>query len=162
MLEILKEPVGNSEAGLFNLPPKFDKKKYAAEWVESGQVEFKKQRQVIPQANATADGWEIWKAKAKDEPTVISTSGNKKFVLMCRPRIIQDQVNALCGNISKTFIKNEVQGATVAGTEKSDAGMLTNEQLKSGAGESFSEEHGDTQLNRLSVENHNLTAAEKT
>lgn len=162
-IQILKSPIaGHSDAGLFNLPPTFDTTKFAAEWVEEGQVAFKRQRQVIPQANATADGWEVWRLKQKDAPTVVCASGNKKFTLMCRSRKVQDQVNALCGNVSKKFIQNEVKGKTVAGNIKEDSGMLTNEQLSSARTESFQEELGDTNLNPVAVESHEVTAAVET
>src|SRR5438045_990764 len=130
-IEILKSPVGGGpDAGMFNLPPKFDQKKFAAEWVESSQVEMKRQRQVLQQAGVTADGWEVWKADPQDEPTVVHASGNKKFVLMCRDAEVQRQVNAIFGNVSKKILAREIKGETVAGENLQDSGILPEERLR--------------------------------
>src|SRR4051812_37101349 len=114
-LEVLQTPQGQSDAGLFNLPPAFDSKTLAAEWVPEDQVQFKRQRQNLPQTGMTADGWEIWRSEESKKPTVVKAGGNKTFVLMCRPREIQAQVNALFGNVSKQLISREIRGETAAG-----------------------------------------------
>ena len=111
-IEIQSVPMGTVDAGIFNLPPEFDTKQFAAEWVEKGQVAMKQQRQNLPQTGMSADGWQVWKKDSKDKPTTTHGSGNKEFVLMCRPRIIQDQVNALYGNVSKKLLNSEVAGKT--------------------------------------------------
>jgi hypothetical protein len=129
-IEMLTVAQGQSDAGLFNLPPAFDTKRYAAEWAEEGSVEMKKQRQVLPQVGATADGWEVWKDGANGKPVKVKISGGRSFTLMCRPRVIQDQVNALFGNVSKKFINREVTGETVAGNAPQDPGILTEERLR--------------------------------
>lgn len=129
-IEILKTPQGASDAGMFNLPPTFDTQKYAAEWVEESQVAYKKQRQNLPGCNATADGWEIWKNDKMDAPTIVSGSGNKKFVLMCRSAKVQKDVNALYGNVSKKKINEEVKGVTAAGAALQDPGMLSEPRLQ--------------------------------
>ena len=128
-IEILKRPQGEADAGMFNLPPSFDKTKFAAEWVEKGQVAFKQQRQNLVGCNATADGWTVWKADKMDEPTQVTGSGSKTFVLMCRPLDIQKKVNAMFGNVSKNNFNREVGGETVAGAAKQDPGILTETQL---------------------------------
>ena len=130
-IEVLNVEQAQSDAGLFNLPPAFDTKRYAAEWVEEGSVEMKRQRQVLLQVGATADGWEVWKESNNSKPTKVKISGGRSFTLMCRPRVIQDQVNALYGNVSKKFINREVKGETVAGNAPQDPGILTEERLKS-------------------------------
>jgi len=128
-IELLKTPQGQADAGMFNLPPKFDQKKWAAEWVEKGQVAYKMQRQNLVGCNATADGWTIWKADKMDAATEVTGSGNKTFVLMCRPKEIQEKVNAMFGNVSKRMFNRETGGETVAGAAPQDPGILTESQL---------------------------------
>lgn len=113
-LELLSSPEGQVDAGIFNLPPDFDQNKYAAEWVEEGQVGMKQQRQTLAQTGLSADGWQIWRKETKDKPTTTHGSGNKKFILMCRPKEIQRQVNAAFGNVSKRLLNSEVAGKTNA------------------------------------------------
>ena len=163
-IEILKTPQGSPDSGIFNLPPAFDTTKFAAEWVEEGMVEMKKQRQSLIGCNATADGWEVWKAKPKDSVTTVSTSRGKKFVLMCRDRKLQNDVNAMFGNVSKNAIRREIKGETVAGDIQQDPGMLTEQRLRGELrGEAgYTDGQGDTEPNRLSHEEKNLTATEVT
>jgi hypothetical protein len=141
-IEMLERENALVDSGLFNLPPNFDVKQYAAQWTEEGSVEMMKMRQPIIGAGATADGWEVWKPSGnKGGITKVTTSGRKVFVLMCRPRAIQDQVNAMYGNLSKRYINRELRGETVAGDIRQDPGMMTEAQLKAeGGGGSLSEE----------------------
>jgi hypothetical protein len=150
-IEILQQPLGaGADAGMFNLPPKFDQTKLAAEWVEEGQVQMKRQRQALPQTGMSADGWEIWKAAPGDGPTIVHTSGSRKFVLMCRDKAIQEQVNALYGNVSKKILEREIKGETVTGATGAvqDPGILTEQRLKNVLGGDFSG-GGDTQPNAV-------------
>lgn len=169
-IEIQKSPEGMVDAGIFNLPPNFDQKQFAAEWVEKGQVAMKQQRQPLPQTGMSADGWQIWKNESKDKPTETHASGSKVFVLMCRPRVIQDQVNALYGNVSKKLLNSEVAGKTNAavaatppgpgrpagGMQMQDQGMISEDNA---VGRSRAEvEESTLQLNPET----NVTAAQST
>jgi hypothetical protein len=170
-IELLKTPQGSGlnagpDAGLFSLPPEFDTKKFAAEWVESGQVQMKQQRQTIQQAGVTADGWEIWRKNKDDKATEVHTSGSKKFILMCRSRIVQDQVNAIYGNVSKQVLAREIKGETVTGVggQVQDPGILTEDRLKNVLGGEFSG-GGDIAPNTVEVKEKafaEVSAAEKT
>lgn len=128
-IEINKAPSGSADAGMFNLPPKFDVKKYASMWVEESQVSYMQQRQVLTGTNKTADGWVVWKNDKLDNPTTVKSSGGKKFVLMCRSRKVQDEANAIFGNVSKEALNREITGSTVAGGPQQDPGILTERQL---------------------------------
>lgn len=140
-IEFLKREQAVTDAGIFNLPPAFDQKKWASQWTEEVQVATMQLRQPIVGAGATADGWEIWKPEgSKGAAVKVKASNNKTYVLMCRPRVIQDQVNAIYGNISKKFMNKEISGQTVAGEVQQDPGMLTEERLKSQGGGSLAEE----------------------
>lgn len=164
-LEAIKNPGGAPDAGLFNVPPNFPIERFAVEWVEEGMRIFKEQRQYIPDSGMSADGWTVYKGVERDEdnnitglsikgkPITVTTAKNKTFVLMVRPKQIQVEVNALCGNVSKKRIRREVSGETVAGNAPIDTGILTEQQLKaSHEGGSFENEVGDTQMNTLGRE----------
>lgn len=148
-LEVIKGPHGSAtvDAGLFQLPPAFDQTVHAAEWVEEGQVPYKRQRQNLPQTGMSADGWEVWKLEPKDKATIVTNGSGKKFVLMCRSRLIQDQINALYGNVSKKLINREVRGETVAGEAGQDPGILTEARLKRTEGGGSMAEDSTLQLN---------------
>lgn len=131
-IETIKTPHQTADAGIFNLPPEFDTTQFASEWVEKGQVNFKQQRQVLAGTKYTADGWSVWKKESKDRPTVVTGSNSKEYVLMCRPTVIQKQVNAIFGNVSKQKINQEIQGAVTARSEgaANDPGIIPEERLK--------------------------------
>lgn len=151
-LEKVKNPGSTPDMGIFNLPPDFPATDYASEWVEDSQVIFKQQRQSIPGSNMSADGWAVYKQNGKSVKTV--SGKGKTYILMFRPRQLQADVNALCGNVSKKRIQREVKGETMAGESVVDSGMLPESRLKgSGEGGSFdSTEGGDTQMNEISSE----------
>lgn len=153
-IELIKAPSATADAGMFNLPSAFDPKRHAAEWVEEGQVNFKQQRQVLPQTNKTADGWDIWRKDPTDEPTAVYGSGKRKFILMCRSRAIQDEVNAIFGNVTKNLLNQTVAGQLVPtqeGLSGQAPGILTEEQLKTGRGTSEEVKESTLPLNREAV-----------
>lgn len=171
-LELLKEPVqGESrgpDAGMFTLPPEFDQQLHVAEWVDEGMVEMKKQRQHLPQTGLTADGWEIWKKNPQSKPTIVSLSKGRKFVLMFRPRKLQEQVNAAYGNVSKELLRREVRGETLTSVgpdgvarHVQDPGMLTEARLKDEIGGMSEHSEGDTAPNKVEIQ-PSVTAAETT
>jgi hypothetical protein len=162
-LEPISGPSGTPDAGIFNLPPGFDRSRYAAEWVEESQIPFKRQRQTLPQTGMTADGWEPYKEPGAKQPFSVFSGNKKKYVLMVRPRVIQDQVNALFGNVSKQQIRREQTGETVAGSIPQDPGMLTEQRLKSVAGEgSMVGEEADLRLNEIGGEKTHVQATLST
>ena len=155
-LEIIEGPMGGNQsaAGMFTLPPTFDPRQHAGKWVEEASVPWAKQREPIVGTNLSADGWEIWKngeEGAKSKPTIVTDGKGRKYVLMFRSRKLQDEVNALYGNVSKKAINREVQGETVQGAAKQDAGILTEAELaRQGGGGSLADESVQT-LNPVST-----------
>lgn len=155
-IEDIKNPDGAPDAGIFNLPPGFDTKKWAVEWVEESQVVFKQQRQPIIGTGKSADGWTIYHPPVPEGETApkrrdaikVVNGKSKTFVLMVRPKLIQDQVNALYGNLSKSRISREIKGETVAGQAIEDSGMLPEQRLRE-TGEGGTFEEGDTKLNAI-------------
>lgn len=178
-LETLKQPTGAVDAGIFNLPPGFDTKRWAVEWVEEGMVPFKRQRQSLPGANLSADGWEVYKGESPQEeegeetpkkrkppgqPVTTRNGAGKKFILMVRPKQLQNDVNAVFGNVSKSFIRRETKGETVAGAPPDTIpGMLPASRLdQAGQEQTDSGEFGDVRPNVLSQPAEEPSAVQST
>lgn len=167
-IQLLSTPQmgAGADAGIFNLPPKFDQKKLAAEWVEESSVPMKEQRQSLPGANATADGWTVWRAEANSEPTKVRVSGGRTFVLMCRDAELQKQVNAIFGNVSKKILAREIKGETVQGERLQDPGILTEDRLRGELGGGMGDGEGDTKLNDVKIQKadafEQVSAAQET
>lgn len=117
-------------AGRFQLPVGFNEKKWAASWVAKRDVNSKQQRQHLLGAGATADGWTVYKGEDGDEKITEVEVSEGKFVLMIRPRDVQNAVNAIFGNVGKVMADNERRGNTVAGAALQDAGMLPESKLR--------------------------------
>lgn len=141
-MEVVKTPEQQVHAGIFQLPPDFDRTKFAAEWVEQENVPVKQQRNLMPQVGVTVPGLTVWKGDdGKGKPHVVNAAGGKKkFVLMCRPLKVQKAMNALYGNVTKRMINREVRGETAAGEGIQDPGILTEQTLRQVAGGSLAEE----------------------
>jgi hypothetical protein len=132
-IQLLAGPQAQANAGIFNLPPEFDRKKYAANWVEEGgAVEGAKQRESILGTNFTADGWTVYKGK-DGKPVKVHTGAGKKsavYVLMFRPKTVQQNVNALYGNVGKHYARAEqTSGAISLAENGQDPGMLPTQVL---------------------------------
>lgn len=132
---VSKEPT----AGVFNLPPEFDKDNYVAEWVKKGSdVDAKKLAQPIVGTNYASQGWTVWTHpqghRLAGRPAEVPTSKSGVYILMYRPRKIQEQVNALYGNVSKQHLIREQSGQSIAGQIVSDPGMLSDERIKQATG----------------------------
>lgn len=145
-------PSRGPNAGYFNLPPEFDQKKFVSQWSKKGsEVEQAQQVQPIMGTNYGADGWTVWKYPQGHEQAgrlkeVVLKSGT--YVLMFRPRPLQEAVNAICGNVSKRHLLSEQRGETLAGKPIPDPGILTDEQIKRGTGlREFGEETFQVQMN---------------
>lgn len=114
-----------ANSGQLQLPPTFDKKKYAAKWVEEGvHVEQATQPQILTPSRV-ADGWQVWKHAGK---TCRRALGKARYVLMFRPKALQVAINAIFGNLSREKIVQEHSGQTRQKPEDenfSDAGMLS-------------------------------------
>lgn len=130
-IEILERPVSDSNAGIFTLPAEFDSKRFAAHWVKKGQaVNVASQREHLLGTQFTADGWTIWKKPGGgNTPTVVPTSTGD-YILMCRPKEVQDQVNKIYGNVSIQRLLSEKQTSAQAAQQPGASGMLSDEQLR--------------------------------
>ena len=129
-IEMLKGPDTSraGSAGKFDLPLDFDTKAHAAEWVNKKDVEGMRGRQRLMGIPATADGWTVWKDKNGKICEVDTREG--KWTLMYRPKVIQQAVNVLYGNLGKENARFEQEGASVAGSALQDPGMLPEKRLR--------------------------------
>lgn len=153
-IQIISRPLAalGETPGPLNLPPDFDRKKYAAKWVKEGPaVAAAAERQWIPGTQATADGWEVWR-NAENKPHKVALQVGT-HVLLCRPRAVQDAVNAICGNVGKSRLSQERKGETVAGKPPEDPGMLNDDRIAKVAGKEELEE-GDIQMNPVPDTEH--------
>lgn len=139
-IQVLKQPLSEVDAGQFNLPPEFDRKKYASQWKKMGpEVEQARERQPILGAHLTADGWEIF--KDKNGAPVKRTISKGEHILMFRPREVQDAVNAIYGNIGKERMVATKRGETTGGVPLAP-GVLTEEQILKATNERAHEDGG--------------------
>jgi hypothetical protein len=112
-IRLVQTPNSEVDAGVFALPISFDRKEWAAKWVKEGhEVDAAKQPQSIPGSRLVADGWQVFLEGNK--PVKRScTSG--VFLLMKRPKVVQQSVNAICGNIGKERTMAQLGGAKTSG-----------------------------------------------
>ena len=147
-IELISGPTSETNACIFNLPAEFDRKKLAAKWVKAGNaVQAATQREHLIGTRLTADGWEVWKAGPKGMPHKAATT-KEEFVLMCRPRTIQDAVNAIYGNVGKERMMAEKAGETSGGVPMGDSGMLNESILSKYSGER-SDDDDSVKLNQV-------------
>lgn len=131
-----------AHAGLFNLPPNFDRRLHAAQWCEVGpEAEFAKQPQILQGIDLQAVGWEVWKDPETKKDRKVTTRGAKgagvQYVLMYRPRTVQQEVNALYGDKSKAAVYRAKTGEALPAVEGIGriSGMLGEEELRKMDGE---------------------------
>jgi hypothetical protein len=129
----------------FALPATFDSVKYASKWAEEGpEVEEARQEQVISSAGMKAQGWEVFRTidleatkklgeKGDKAPVLVPVKrvvGKKVFILMFRPKALQQAVNKLYANESRERLNREIVGESATVNEAGDPGILTNQDLK--------------------------------
>lgn len=147
-IKVIRMPKGaaGETPGPLNLPVAFDRKKFASKWVKEGPaVAAAAEREWIPSTNMTADGWDVWRDPETNKPHKVALQSGP-HVLLCRARVVQDAVNAICGNIGKERLSSERKGETVAGAAPSDSGMLSDDKLNKVMGME-EEDEGDVEPN---------------
>ena len=149
------EKVNRLSGSKFALPPQFPAHTHASRWVEDGPgVLEAKQFEYIPGANVKAKGWDVWlhdpeagkvaetsteedalpPKRAKLKPYV-RTIGKRNYVLMCRPKRLQQAVNKLYADESRRRTGQVISGEVnpVAGSDDPH-GLVTDHQLNRYAG----------------------------
>lgn len=107
-------------------PPQFDDVKFVGKWVKQGPAVVQAGQPQFLEGNFKVAGWQVWKHQGK--PCVRGLSSGL-FILMYRPKELQNAVSAICGNISRAKIMREQNGESVAGDQNSDRGILTPDRL---------------------------------
>jgi hypothetical protein len=138
-------PIG----GKFILPVEFDSVKFAsAFYTEGAEARSMQTEQPVVGTAYFAEGWKVWKfpkeipegfpnegdphPNAGEPHKVVSASSKSKeaFVLMYRPKEVQEQVNQCYGLLSLEQMTAEVKGETLSVEEANgDKGMLTADRL---------------------------------
>lgn len=164
-IQMLQGPIKGVDVnamGRFSLPPGFNHKKWAAQWTAERDVEMHKEREHLLGIAATADGWIIYTGEdGKQKPCKVDAGKEGKFTLMVRPKIIQQQVNQLYGNLGKQLARQEQQGELVAGAGQQDPGMMPYNQMRRAGLDNEELETSEVQLSPTpipSISQENLTA----
>lgn len=162
-LQFLEQPHTEPDAGLFNLPVGFDREKFVSKWVLKGHAVAQAQQRehLIGSGNITADGWAVFKT---EKGAIHSTHTQKgEYVLMFRAREIQEQVNAVYGNVGKKRMMTEKKLAVTSTQESRATGMLSDEQLRAaGYRDEQASQEGEVVLNQIAVEPRVTTSVIET
>lgn len=115
-------------SGPLVLPSYFDTKKYIAKWVKDGpMVEKAKEPTRHYSAGVIADGWQVFIGPEKKP--VKRALGSGAYVLMFRPRKLQETINKIHANESRSRMHSELNHNSVT-LEQSSGGMISEEALK--------------------------------
>lgn len=150
-------PSSETDAGIFNLPPSFDRSLFAAQWFKKGMAaDAAKERQSLLGTRLTADGWSIFMV---DRKPVVRLSASGEFVLMFRPRDIQVAVCAIYGNVGKERMLAQKRGEKTTGGVPTNDGQLAEETLSRLTGERERDD-GEVRLNPVALGSVNPQPAE--
>lgn len=133
-------------AGHFNLPGDFDPKLHAANWVQVGpNVDKAKGVQPILGTNFGAVGWEVWKYpkghKEAGKPHKVTLSKGE-YMLMFRPKSVQENVNAIYGNVSKRhLVRTQTEAIPTAPGATGDEGVLSPARLEAAGVRDFGNDY---------------------
>jgi hypothetical protein len=113
----------NRVRGRLSMPLDADTRLYSFKWVKMGiDVSRAMQVEQVIGTNYEVDGWQRWKSKTGKPHSRTLKDGT--FLLMFRPRALQENLQRTYGNISRQRTINEALGHTVAGEAATDKGML--------------------------------------
>lgn len=139
----------------FSLPAGFPREHFSSLWAEEGNgVLEAMQDEYIEATQHKAIGWVVYKEKKityrdvevknkqtglteiKQEPDktedvpVKKVVGKKTYVLMVRPKRLQQAVNALYAKTSRDMVNREIKGETNGANLSGDEAILTNADLR--------------------------------
>ncbi len=118
----------NRVRGKLDLPIELDSKRYACKWVKKGvQVQKAGQKQQVIGTQFVADGWTPWKSKSGQYHARSLTDG--QYILCVRPKVLQEALQRIAGNVSRDRMEYEIKGQTIAGEANEDTGMLPHDVL---------------------------------
>lgn len=126
-LEAVTSPV-NVNKGHLEMPVEFDQNRFVGAWFKRGpQANKMRQPEVLGGAQIKAAGWSVWK-DSKGRTCQRSLSSGV-YILMFRPKNLQQAIQKIYGNESRRRMVQEASGQTVAGDINQDSGILTNSVL---------------------------------
>lgn len=116
-----------SLSGALSLPANFPRTKYAVKWVEKGfnAQQAMQEQHIAP--NIIADGWTVYKDRGQPVQRILS---GKAWILMVRPKELQENINAIYGNLSREKVVREHSGETASGQPLVDHGILSSQALQ--------------------------------
>ena len=130
MIEGLTQVTGPSKVnrGHLQLPDDFDETKFVGFWAKRGSIANKaKQDEILGGSGVKAQGWNVWKSARGQLCQRTLSSG--VYVLMFRPKSLQQAVQKIYGNESRRRMLQEAMGETVAGEAVTDTVVLTDKVL---------------------------------
>lgn len=131
-LTLAKGPVDqNRVKGRLDLPPNFPTKRYVGKWVKKGvNCNRAKQAEYIKAGRQTykVDGWEVYINEDTKKPH-LRTLSDGQYVLMVRPKVLQETLQRINGNTSRERLRNEIKGDTIGGQSVQDYGMIPDSVL---------------------------------
>lgn len=80
--------------------------------------------------------------------------GKKKFILMFRPRALQEAITKIYADTSRQLVSQEVRGETARANENNDPGILTNADLKKFT--HFEQEFDDSEQGIMQIQSQGL------
>ena len=149
-----ESPAGHVNKGALELPKDFDSARHAAKWVKNGAgVQRAQEPEIIASEGVQVVPWAVWQSKTKQICKRILASG--VFILMFRPKNIQQAANKIYGNVSRKRMVTEGEGHTIGGERNSDTGMLNNSRLsREGENRVF---EGQIQINKITQEDTTIS-----
>lgn len=103
-------------------PPEFDSIRLVGKWVKKGPAVIQAQQPQHLEGGYEADGWTVWKHQGRMCERALS---NGVYILMCRPKELQNTIAAINGNASRAKIIREHRGETLEGKKVEDQGMVS-------------------------------------
>jgi hypothetical protein len=142
-------PAGKVNKGALELPKDFETTRYAAKWAKQGAgVSRAMEPEIVASEGKQIIPWSVWKNAAGQICRRALASG--VFILMVRPKNIQQAANKLYGNVSRRRMVTEGEGQTIGGERNNDSGMLNNARLsREGENQTF---EGQIPLNEITIE----------
>ncbi len=142
-------PAGKVNKGALELPKDFETTRYAAKWAKQGAgVSRAMEPEIVASEGKQICPWTVWK-NAQDQICRRQLASGV-FILMVRPKNVQQAANKLYGNVSRRRMVTEGEGHTIGGERNSDTGMLSNARLsREGENRTF---EGQIPLNEITAE----------
>lgn len=130
-LTALTTPISGNRGNKLALPIGFDFTRYASRWAIDGpEVSEAQQPEILQYINGQAQGWAVWKGTTGKSDPYTRVLGKYKFVLMFRPKALQDAVMQAYAAESRARVNLELLGKTNNANVEGDPGILSGDDLR--------------------------------